>query len=192
MPVNVEIERRFLVDGRHQRPWVKESSDKIHITQWYLDSDALSVSDATGSLSYGNLPLVNGVDSEDCRIISEDSNWTVRIRRWNSTYFLTLKGLRTGASATEYEWELPPDLAASIVQDSTHPHIEKNRYLWEGSDGMLWEIDEFEDSLAGLIIAEVELEREDSEICIPEWAGMELTHLKGWSNTSLVKMIGHE
>lgn len=192
MPVNVEIERRFLVDGRLHRPWVEESSDKIHITQWYLDSDAFHASDATGSLTYGNFSLVTSVDLEDCRTISEHSNWTVRIRRWNSTYFLTLKGVRTGASASEYEWEIPLDVAASIVQDSTHPHIEKNRYLWEGPDGMLWEIDEFEGSLAGLIIAEVELERDDSEIHVPEWAGMELTYLKGWSNASLVKMIGHE
>ncbi|MGB1365580.1 MAG: CYTH domain-containing protein [Candidatus Poseidoniaceae archaeon] len=192
MPENVEIERRFLVDGRYNRPWVAESSDKIHITQWYLDSEAFDASDETGSLSYGNLPLVIGVDPEDCRTISEHSNWTVRIRRWNSTYFLTLKGMRTGASASEYEWELPSGIAANIVQDSTHPHIEKNRYLWEGADGMLWEIDEFEGSLSGLIIAEVELEREDSEIRIPEWAGMELTHLKGWSNASLARMISHE
>ena len=192
MPENVEIERRFLVDGRYNRPWIAESSDKIHITQWYLESDAINASDETGSLFYGNLPLVTDMDLEDCRAVSEHPNWTVRIRRWNSTFFLTLKGLRVGASASEYEWELPSDVAAKIVQDSNHPYIEKTRYLWKGLDGMLWEIDEFEGSLAGLIIAEVELEREDSEIHIPEWAGMELTHLKGWSNASLVKMIRQE
>ena len=27
MPENVEIERRFLVDGRFERPWVHESTD---------------------------------------------------------------------------------------------------------------------------------------------------------------------
>ncbi len=57
---------------------------------------------------------------------------------------------------------------------------------------MLWEIDEFEGDLAGLIIAEVELETEASEVLLPEWVGMELTHLEGWSNASLVKMIRQE
>ena len=48
------------------------------------------------------------------------------------------------------------------------------------------------DLLAGLIIAEVELESEEMEINIPSWAGMELTYLKGWSNAELVRMIGQE
>ena len=192
MSENVEIERRFLVDGRQKRPWIAESSDKVHITQWYLEADLFTASEATGSLSYDNIVMVADVESALCQTISQNQNWTVRLRNWNKTHFLTLKGVRKGATATEYEWELPSDVAAKIVQDSNHPYIEKTRYLWKGLDGMLWEIDEFEGNLAGLIIAEVELEREDSEICIPEWAGMELTHLKGWSNASLVKMIGYE
>ena len=72
-----------------------------------------------------------------------------------------------------------------------HPSIEKHRYLWK-EDRLLWEIDEFEGLLAGLIIAEVELESEEMEINIPSWAGMELTYLKGWSNAELVRMIGQE
>ena len=192
MPENVEIERRFLVDGRQKRPWVAESSDKIHITQWYLEADLFTASEATGSLSYGNIVMVADVDSVLCQTISQNPNWTVRLRNWNKTYFLTLKGVRKGATATEYEWEIAADVAASIVQDSYHPHIEKNRYLWYGADEMLWEIDEFEGDLAGLIIAEVELETEASEVLLPEWVGMELTHLEGWSNASLVKMIRQE
>ena len=192
MPENVEIERRFLVNGRQKRPWIAESSDKIHITQWYLEADLLTASEATGSLSYDNTVMVGDVDSDICQTISQNPNWTVRVRNWNNTYFLTLKGARKGATATEYEWEIAADVAMSIVHDSHYPHIEKNRYLWHGVDGMLWEIDEFEGNLAGLIIAEVELETEASEILLPEWAGMELTRLKGWSNASLVRMIRHE
>ena len=104
---------------------------------------------------------------------------------------MTLKGIRTGAFATEYEWEIGQDVAESIVQDGIHPSIEKHRYLWK-EDRLLWEIDEFEGLLAGLIIAEVELESEEMEIHIPSWAGMELTYLKGWSNAELVRMIGQE
>ena len=34
----------------------------------------------------------------------------------------------------------------------------KTRYLWNNQDGLLWEIDEYEGDLSGLIIAEVELD----------------------------------
>jgi adenylate cyclase len=61
--------------------------------------------------------------------------------------------------------------------------------LWPGEDGLLWEVDEFEDRLAGLIIAEVELESEGQDVVIPPWAGLELTYLRGWSNASLSTMI---
>ena len=29
-------------------------------------------------------------------------------------------------------------------------------------------------------------------VIIPNWAGMELTYLKGWSNAALVKMLSQE
>lgn len=54
---------------------------------------------------------------------------------------------------------------------------------------MLWEVDEYEGVLAGLIIAEVELESEEQSIEIPEWTRLELTNLRGWSNAALSNMI---
>ena len=191
MPENVEIERRFLVDGRQQRPWITGATERIHIKQWYLESNQLIISTQRGVLNYGEKELITDLQSSVCQSLSDNPDWVVRIRKWNTTYFLTLKGVRTGASATEYEWEIGQDVAESIVQDGIHPSIEKHRYLWK-EDALLWEIDEFEGLLAGLIIAEVELESEEMEINIPSWAGMELTYLKGWSNAELVRMIGQE
>ena len=191
MPENVEIERRFLVDGRQQRPWITGATEQVHIKQWYLDSNQLIISTQSGVLNYGEKELIADLQSSLCQSLSDNPDWVVRIRKWNATYFLTLKGVRTGASATEYEWEIDQDVAESIVQDGIYPSIEKHRYLWN-EDTLLWEIDEFEGLLAGLIIAEVELESEDMEIHIPSWAGMELTYLKGWSNAELVRMIGQE
>ena len=69
------------------------------------------------------------------------------------------------------------------------PSVEKIRHYWNGEDGLLWEVDEYEGSISGLIIAEVELESEDQEVALPNWLGLELTHLKGWSNASLSMMI---
>ena len=60
-----------------------------------------------------------------------------------------------------------------------------------GSDGLLWEIDEFEGSLAGLILAEVELESQDQLVEIPSWIGMELTGLGNWSNAALASILAN-
>ena len=189
MPENVEIERRFLIDGRFERPWVHESTECIEIKQWYLDQKGINVSSEHGAVRYKNEQLVSGLSQEVCSALLEEPDWTVRIRKFNSSFFLTLKGSRTGAAAAEFEWEIERNLAESIVVDSQYPSIEKKRYLWTNTDGFVWEIDEFENNLAGLIIAEVELEDEDATVEIPSWAGMELTYLRGWSNASLARML---
>jgi adenylate cyclase len=189
MPENVEIERRFLVDGRFDRPWVHESTKCIEIKQWYLDHNEFNVSIEHNAVMYKNKKLVSGLSHELCSILLQEPDWTVRIRKSHSAYLLTLKGSRKGASAAEFEWEIERDTAESIVDDSLYPFVEKKRYLWRNTDGFVWEIDEFESNLAGLIIAEVELEDEGATVEIPSWAGMELTYLRGWSNASLAQML---
>jgi len=189
MPENVEIERRFLVDGRFERPWVHESTACIEIKQWYLDHKKFNVSIEHNAVMYNNKQLVSGLSEEVCSTLLQEPDWTVRIRKSYSAYFLTLKGSRKGASAAEFEWEIERETAESVVDDLLYPFVEKKRYLWTNTDGFVWEIDEFESNLAGLIIAEVELEDEDVTVEIPSWAGMELTYLRGWSNASLARML---
>ena len=189
MPENVEIERRFLVDGRFERPWVHESTECIEIKQWYLDHKEFDVSIEHNAVMYKKKQLVSGLSQEICSTLLLEPDWTVRIRKSHSAYLLTLKGSRKGASAAEFEWEIESDTAESVVDDLLYPFVEKKRYLWTNVDGFVWEIDEFESNLAGLIIAEVELEDEDATVEIPSWAGMELTYLRGWSNASLARML---
>ena len=189
MPENVEIERRFLVDGRFERPWVHESTECIEIKQWYLDQKEFNVSSEQSAVMYKNKQLVSGLSQEVCSVLLQESDWTVRIRKFDSSYFLTLKGSRKGAAAAEFEWEIERDTADYVVDDSLYPFVEKKRYLWTNTDGFVWEIDEFESNLAGLVIAEVELEDENAMVEIPSWAGMELTYLRGWSNAALARML---
>ena len=189
MPENVEIERRFLVDGRFERPWVHESTTCIEIKQWYLDNKEFNVSSEQSAVMYKNKQLVSDLSQEICSTLLQESDWTVRIRKSHSAYLLTLKGSRKGASAAEFEWEIERYIAESVIDDSLYPFVEKKRYFWINTDGFVWEIDEFESNLAGLIIAEVELEDEDATVEIPSWAGMELTYLRGWSNASLARML---
>ena len=103
MSENVEIERRFLVDGRFERPWVHESSECIEIKQWYLDHREFDVSPAHGAVMYSNRQLVSGLSHEICNLLLQEPEWMVRVRKSNSSYILTLKGSRKGAAATEFE-----------------------------------------------------------------------------------------
>ncbi len=50
---------------------------------------------------------------------------------------------------------------------------------------MVWEVDEFEGGLAGLILAEIEMPDIDYGVVLPEWLGVELTGLHQWSNSTL-------
>ena len=192
MPENVEIERRFLVDGRHQRPWVEESFRCISILQWYLDRQKLVAASENGTIVYGQTMLVSDVPLAVTSQLEENTNWTVRLRKSHSSYVLTLKGKRVGSAAAEFEWPISQESAQSILEGTNYPLVEKKRYLWKGMDDHVWEVDEFEGDLAGLIIAEVELETEDQAVVIPSWTGIELTFLRGWSNASLARMLSQQ
>ena len=87
------------------------------------------------------------------------------------------------------EWEIESSLAENIAASNDFPHVEKVRFCCAGEDGLVWEVDEFEGGLAGLILAEVELENETQEVVLPKWLGMELTGLHSWSNAALAQTL---
>lgn len=182
MNENVEIERRFLIDGRKEKPW--QGGKHIEIQQYYLSE----VTHENGIIAWRGKSLI-----EDLRDFTEIATWRIRslVDEAGFKAVLTAKGKRIGASATEYEWELSSQSFEQLNVKGL-PTVIKTRYLWTGEDGLLWEVDEFEGSLSGLIIAEVELEREDQIVTIPNWVGLELTHLRGWSNAALAEMIGQQ
>jgi len=66
------------------------------------------------------------------------------------------------------------------------PLIEKTRFRI-GYEGLVWEVDEFAGENAGLVIAEVELEREDQEVALPPWVGKEVSADDRYSNSSLAE-----
>lgn len=175
--MRMEIERRFLVDGRSDKPWRGDKFDQI--VQFYLHD----VKVIDGQVIWNGEELLSSdVD------LSQITTW--RVRDYGGKYLITAKGKRVGASAIEYEWDIDEETWNSLDLSGL-PFVMKTRYYWRGLDNLLWEIDEFEGILGGLIIAEVELENEDQEIIIPDWTNIELTHLPGWSNASLSKMITH-
>ena len=185
MAINTEIERRFLVDGRSDKPW-RECHRKINIKQFYLDSAAVEINQQ--SIAYSGFELVK-ITPEEHLILVGEKDWVSRIRMADEDIILTMKGKRLHASATELEWKI--NSLASMQNLELLPHVIKTRFNKFGDDGLLWEVDEFEGSLAGLILAEVELESQHQVVEIPSWVGIELTGLGNWSNAALASTLAN-
>ena len=179
----VEIERRFLVDGRGLKPW-RNVPNLSTIKQFYLNLDLFEIGEF--QLSYDSTPIVPISEAEE-NLISKDNFSSGRLRFIDDKIILSIKGRRNYDTAMEFEWELS-EVPRGIDLDD-YPFVEKTRYFWPGEDGFTWEIDEFEGGLAGLILAEVELSNSTQVVEIPEWIGSEITGLPGWSNSALAKTI---
>jgi adenylate cyclase len=120
--------------------------------------------------------------------LSSDKARTVRVRIEGTRGVLTIKGPPKGLVRPEFEYPIPvADAAAMLDQLCEHPLIEKVRWFVDHA-GLRWEIDEFEGENAGLIVAEVELEREDQPIDLPAWVSAEVTHDPRYLNATLARL----
>lgn len=113
---------------------------------------------------------------------------TVRIRIRGNKAFLTIKGRsdRAGISRSEFEYEIPVADAEALLPMSEEGVIDKVRYLVPVKEHV-WEVDVFQGSNAGLIIAEIELTRKDEVFERPDWLGEEVTGQIRYYNAMLSK-----
>lgn len=121
--------------------------------------------------------------------LSSNAKATVRVRtRDDDEAMVTIKGATRGISRAEYEYEVPvPDAREMLAM--AEPHVlEKRRYIVPFG-GLTWEVDVFEGRHAGLVIAEVELEREDQNVHLPDWVGREVTDDDRYYNASLSRAM---
>ena len=183
MAINTEIERRFLVDGRGDKPW-RNAVDIRQITQYYLDSNDIGFHESV--INYRGVSLVS-ISTIEFQILKKTDHWVSRIRIQNDVVILTLKGKQQGIATTELEWVLSDVVNLPGLEE--HPCVEKTRYCVDAGNGLVWEVDEFEGVLAGLILAEIELVDITQKFDFPEWIGIELTGLKNWSNASLATTL---
>ena len=115
------------------------------------------------------------------------SGVTARVRVMDDIGYITVKGGGEGMTRSEYEYAIPVIDAEEMLDGlCIKPLIEKNRYFVE-HDGMVWEVDEFFGENSGLVVAEVELEREDQIFSLPGWVGKEVTGDSRYFNAALVK-----
>lgn len=111
-------------------------------------------------------------------------NKTIRVRLAAEKGFLTIKGITTGATRPEYEYEIPFNDAKELLDYFSESELSKIRYRIN-FENKIWEVDEFLGDNIGLILAEIELISEDEPFKIPEWIGNEVTSEEKYYNSNL-------
>lgn len=118
--------------------------------------------------------------------LHSDEQKTIRVRTMGDQGFITIKGKTQGISRAEYEYEIPYNEAAVMLNSFAGNIVEKTRY-YITYGGKTWEVDEFGGDNTGLWVAEIELDSEDEVFEKPDWATEEVTYDGRYSNASLAR-----
>ncbi len=120
--------------------------------------------------------------------IAHDGGNTVRVRILDDKGILTIKGPTNGMSRAEWEIEVPLKDAEDLMRLTKSGRIGKVRHIVPAGNGRVWEVDEFLEENAGLIMAEIELGSEDEAFERPSWLGEEVTGDRRYYNSYLSKV----
>ena len=116
--------------------------------------------------------------------LCRDPERVVRVRQRGDEAFMTIKGRASGISRTEIEFPISLTHARELFPLCLAPLIEKTRHIVNHA-GHTWEVDEFHGENDGLIVAEIELDSEDTGFALPPWAGAEVSMDHRYANSSL-------
>jgi adenylate cyclase len=108
----------------------------------------------------------------------------IRIRLEGDTAVLTVQGRPQGLARDEFAYSVPLEEARRLFAFSCGAVVEKWRRRIEFG-GKWWDVDEFVGENTGLVLAEIELEREEEPIAPPPWLGKEVTHDVRYLNARL-------
>lgn len=151
----LEIERKFLVTSD---AWRGQASRRVEMAQAYLNDLA--------TLDAGAM------------------NVSVRVRIQGDEAFLNMKSREAGTTRQEFDYPIPIEDARALLALAIGGRIEKRRHYIDFG-GHVWEVDEFLGDNAGLVVAELELERADSPYERPAWLGDEVTDDVRYYNLAL-------
>lgn len=121
--------------------------------------------------------------------LSSHPERSVRIRIAGSEAFLTIKGSGNTSGISRIEWErsIPLEEGEGLLNLCEPGRIEKIRHQVPVGDHV-FEVDVFGGENEGLILAEIELSREDEPFERPSWLGEEVTGKPQYYNVSLIQV----
>jgi len=119
------------------------------------------------------------------RGLLDNSKVVIRCRIEDGKGMFAIKGPTRGISRDEFEYPVPLGMAnhwMAIAAPATH----KTRYRIPVGE-FVFEVDVFRKALAGLVMAEVELDQSAAEVPLPAWLGAEVSHDPRYFNSNLAK-----
>jgi CYTH domain-containing protein len=139
-----EIERKFLVTSKD---YLKYRIDNHMYIQGYLSG--------AGPANHKNVVRV-------------------RIDGTFGKAWITVKGVNTGCTRMEYEYEIPVKDAKQLI-NLCEGIVDKNRHfcIYKRKN---WYVDEFLGPNSPLVVAEIELKKENEKFQLPPWVGEEVTN----------------
>ena len=113
---------------------------------------------------------------------------TARVRVCDNRGILTFKSKSRDGGLSRFEWErtIPPGVAERLLARCSGV-VDKVRHIVE-YEGHTFEVDEFRGENEGLVVAEVELSDCNERVALPPWIGDEVTGIRCFYNSFLVKM----
>mgnify|MGYP005861622719 CR=1 FL=1 len=119
--------------------------------------------------------------------LTKDGRLSIRVRiDGEASATLTLKAAHSGMARHEHEDAIPLADAEELIRQREGAIISKVRHIVPIGD-LNWEVDVFDGENAGLVIAEVELDRPDRTLERPDWLGEEVTGDRRYYNADLAK-----
>ena len=110
-------------------------------------------------------------------------DWIIRIRFTGEDFKIALKKHIKGFTNFEFEYPIPPRDGEKIMSTLTNT-IKKERFFLE-VEKKSWIIDCFKENNYPLVIAEIELSKEEEDFSLPSFISKEITGQKHYSNFSL-------
>lgn len=110
----------------------------------------------------------------------------VRVRICDSRATLTVKAKTEGLANVEFEYDIPQaDAEELLARHCLRGELAKTRYFVPHG-ALTWEVDVYKGILAGVILAEVELPSESTELTLPFWVGREVTGDPDYKKSNMV------
>lgn len=119
--------------------------------------------------------------------IASSPERVVRVRTCDDQGFLCVKGATRGIVRDEFEYEIPFVDAVEMLDLFCPRKIIKQRYYFGIDDGLIIEIDYFEQ--LDMFIAEIELPHKDAPYYRPEWLGEDVSHDPQYYNSAIADRL---
>ena len=149
-----------------------------------IERKFLVTNDGWRAAAHEVVPMAQGYINDQAAMDGGAQRASVRVRIAGDQAFLNLKSRDAGHTRQEFDYPIPVEDGRALLALCVGGLVEKRRHYVDHA-GHLWEVDEFLGDNAGLVVAEIELERADEAFESPSWLGAEVTDDVRYYNLAL-------